>query len=113
VYLAYVFASVLLVPIALLLPLLISNGVRETPLLRIGATFGVLSALLRTISVSRYLFFVPLLADTYVNSNAATRTSLVFAYQANDAFASAGLGEYLGDGLFLGVWLLQLTIAFL
>lgn len=102
VYLAYAFSGVVLIPIALLLPRLFSE--QDTSLQRIGAAFGVVSATLRVISVSRYLFFVPFLADSYV-SNPGSHSSIIFAYQANDAFAGAGLGEYLGDGLFLCLWL--------
>ena len=111
VYMAYILSGVVLIPLALLFPRLLPDS--ETPLLRLGATFGVISATLRVLSVSRYLFFVPLLADTYVSGNAATHSAVVFAYQANDAFAGAGLGEYLGDGLFLCLWLGMLAIAFL
>jgi hypothetical protein len=102
VYLAYVFSGVVLIPIALLLPRLFSE--QDSLLQRVGVAFGITSAILRIISVSRYLFFVPFLADTYV-SNPSSRSTVIFAYQANDAFAGAGLGEYLGDGLFLCLWL--------
>lgn len=102
VFLAYAFSGVVLIPIALLLPRLFSE--QDASLQRIGTAFGVVSATLRIISVSRYLFFVPFLADTYV-SNPGSHSAVIFAYQANDAFAGTGLGEYLGDGLFLCLWL--------
>ena len=108
VYLAYVSAGIVLIPISILLPRLLATPL--TPLLQVGMVMGILSAALRIISVSRYLFFVPYLADTFVNSP-TQQQQVQFAYQANDAFAGTGLGEYLGDGLLLGLWLLLLAIA--
>ncbi len=110
VFLAYVFSGVVLIPIALLLPRLFSE--QDASLQRVGMAFGVVSATLRIISVSRYLFFVPFLADTYV-SHPSSHSAVIFAYQANDAFAGSGLGEYLGDGLFLCLWLCIIVFSIL
>ena len=100
-YGAYLLAALLLVPAtaALNARLGLTGGLAS---LTLG--LAVLSAVFKTIGISRWLFAMPMLADAWAVPG-ADQTSIALNFDLLNAYAG-GVGEVLGVGLISGVWTL-------
>lgn len=104
------FLSLLFIPIAVLLGKLIQR--RDTPYLAVVVVMGVLSSILQAVGLMRWVFVVPVLATTYVNSTTseATRAAVIVVYQAIHQYGGVVIGEQLGQTLLIG-WTLGISMA--
>jgi hypothetical protein len=98
--------AILAVPI-LLLPTVL--GRRDDPVLRAATYVGAASVLLSLIGFLRWVFVVPVLAQSYVTGDATTRAAVEAAWTAQHQFGGALLGEHLGQLLVLG-WSVTLSV---
>ena len=73
-------------------------------------SFGALSAIARLIGILRWLTVMPVLATSYTNGDAASRTTTEMIFNSINAYGG-GIGEMLGVALFGGLWLLVAMIA--
>lgn len=73
---------------------------------------GVLAGLVQAIGLSRWVFVIPSLAESYLSeqSSPATRDACVVAFNALNRALGVGIGEHLGF-LFTGIWTLLLCRA--
>jgi Domain of unknown function (DUF4386) len=101
--------AILLVPI-LLLPAAL--GRRDDPVLRAATFVGAASVLLSLIGFLRWVFVVPMLADTYAAGDATTKAAVAAAWMAQHQFGGALLGEHLGQLLAIG-WSITLSVLIL
>ncbi len=102
-YYSYMLSAILLIPLSLLLHRLLAK--ENSPLLAIATTFGVLTGVMKSLGILRWLFLMPFLADTYVNpgTSAATRQTVALLYDAFNLYAGK-VGEHLGTQLFTAFW---------
>jgi hypothetical protein len=72
---------------------------------------SISSALVQAIGLLRWVFVVPLLAETTTNpaSSEATKTSAIQLFQAFHQFGGVLLGEFIGQ-LLLAIWTLLIVI---
>jgi hypothetical protein len=78
-----------------------------------AATFvGAASVLLSLIGFLRWVFVVPMLADTYAAGDATTKAAVAAAWMAQHQFGGALLGEHLGQLLAIG-WSITLSVLIL
>ncbi|MEU5693919.1 DUF4386 family protein [Actinosynnema sp. NPDC020468] len=103
VYLAY---SALFLPVALWATARLAPGLRDSPVVRLGAAFAALSALARCVGIVRWLTTMPDLAHAWQAGE--HREAVEVQYTALNSFAG-GVGELLGVSLFAAGWLLCLA----
>jgi hypothetical protein len=101
--------AILLVPI-LLLPAAL--GRRDDPVLRAATFVGAASVLLGLIGFLRWVFVVPVLADSYASGDPTTQAAVAAAWMAQHQFGGALLGEHLGQLLVIG-WSITVSIVIL
>ena len=113
-YFVYLIYSILFWPLSVLTIRVVHGPGPLSPLLRIAAGFGVISALARTLGIIRWLFPMPALAAMYVdpNTSATTREAIVVAYVALNEYAGT-IGEVLGVSLFAALWVALVAVAIL
>ena len=110
-YFLYLLYSVLFWPVALLVVRSVAGRGAPGLLLQLAAGFGVASAVLRTLGIIRWLFPMPLLAQTYVATRSEqTRATIDLIYATLNAYAGS-IGEVLGVSLFAGLWMLMVSVA--
>jgi len=102
-YYSYMLSAILLIPLSLLLHRVLAG--KNSPLLTIATTFGVLSGAMKSLGIVRWLFLMPFLADTYVNPGtpATTREAVALVYNAFNLYAGK-VGEHIGAQLFTAFW---------
>jgi hypothetical protein len=101
--------AILLVPI-LLLPAAL--GRRDDPVLRAATFVGAASVLLSLIGFLRWVFVVPVLAESYAAGDPATKAAVAAAWTAQHQFGGALLGEHLGQLLAIG-WSITISVLIL
>jgi hypothetical protein len=75
-------------------------------------TLGVISGVVQIVGLLRWVFVVPVIADTYVQAtDAATQAAAKMAFQAVHQFGGVLLGEHLGQLLTIA-WTVGLSYAF-
>ena len=96
-YGAYLAYSLLILPLSVMLYFLLKERGSSSPLLAVAAGVGIISALARALGISRWLFLMPLLAETYVapGTTEASRQAVEVVYDAFNEYAG-GVGELLG-----------------
>lgn len=101
--------ALLAIPLALLLGALFRG--EHPKLAPAAAIVGVLSGLVQTLGLLRWVFLVPGLAATHVDpaADAATRAASVVVFEAAHGYLGVAVGEHLGY-LFTGVWTTLLGI---
>ncbi|WP_341529628.1 DUF4386 domain-containing protein [Nostoc sp. UHCC 0302] len=111
-YYSYMLSSILLIPLSLLLHRILASG--KGLLLTTATMFGVLSGVMKSLGILRWLFLMPFLADTYVNpgTSATTRETIGLIYDAFNLYAGK-IGEHLGTQLLTGLWVGLIAIALL
>lgn len=75
-------------------------------------TFGVISAIVQIIGLLRWVFVVPVIANSYVSGNAATKAAAITSFQTIHQFGGVLLGEHLGQ-LFTIIWTVMICYAFI
>lgn len=84
----------------------------DDPYLTVATVMGVLSGVLQSIGLMRWVFVVPVLANLYTNpdASAATRSAVGVVYQAVHQYGGVVMGEHLGQTLLVG-WTLGVALA--
>jgi hypothetical protein len=112
-YGAYLAYSLLFLPLSVMLYFVLKER-GSSPLLAVAAGVGIVSALARALGISRWLFLMPFLAETYVDPDTteATRQTISVVYSAFNEYAG-GVGELLGVTLTGAAWIVLTSIALL
>ena len=107
---AFALSAVLFAPLAVLLSRSLA-GASET-LLAVGATVGVLAAVVQFLGLIRWPFLVPYLAriDAEPNASEARREVVDVVFQAANHYLGVAVGEHLGYAL-TGAWSLLVGLA--
>lgn len=110
----FVFALValLFVPASALLQKILER--EDTPYLTAATLMGVLSGLLQSVGLMRWVFVIPVLANLNVDPTAsvATREAVAVVYRAVHQYGGVVIGEQLGQTL-LAFWTLGVGVAML
>ncbi|MBD2452126.1 DUF4386 domain-containing protein [Nostoc sp. FACHB-152] len=106
------FAALLFVPASILLHQIMER--EDTPYLKTATCMGVLSGILQSVGLMRWVFVVPILANLYTSSTAssATQEAVSVVYQVVHQYGGVVIGEYLGQTL-LVFWTLGVGVAML
>jgi Domain of unknown function (DUF4386) len=76
-------------------------------------TFGVIAGIVQIIALLRWVFVVPVLANSYVMAgDEATRSAAKISFQTIHQFGGVLLGEHIGQ-LFTIVWTVMISYAFI
>ncbi|WGV24489.1 DUF4386 domain-containing protein [Halotia branconii] len=108
---AFAVMALLFIPASVLLQKVL--GREDTPYLSAATIMGVLSGILQSVGLMRWVFVIPVLANLYVESaSPATREAVVVVYQAVHQYGGVALGEQMGQFL-LTFWTLGVGMAML
>jgi hypothetical protein len=107
---AFMLASLLFTPVAILAPQALAPN--DTLFVTLATTVGVLAGLVQCLGLIRWAFVVPYLARTYTDPGAsqATRAAVVVIFQAFHRYAGVAIGEHLGY-LFTSLWSVMMAFA--
>jgi hypothetical protein len=107
---AFAMTAVLLAPLAVLLSGVLAGA--DPLLLSVGATVGVLAALVQFLGLIRWPFLVPYLARTAADPDAtpARKEAIDIVFQSVNRFLGVAVGEHLGY-LLSGVWSVLVGVA--
>jgi hypothetical protein len=98
-YSCYLLAALLLIPATALL----NSRLNVNPAMaQLTLGFAIVSAICKTIGISRWLFVMPLIAKKFVEPD-SDQKQLATLYSALNSYAG-GIGEFIGVGLATGVW---------
>ena len=113
-YSAYLAYSLLILPLSVLLYFVLKERGTSSPLLAVAAGVGAVSAFARALGIVRWLFVMPVLAQTYVapGMSEATRQVIEVTYTAFNEYAG-GVGELLGVALTGAFWVGLTSVALL
>ncbi|HEY6978050.1 MAG TPA: DUF4386 domain-containing protein [Chitinophagaceae bacterium] len=76
-------------------------------------TIGVISGIVQIIGLLRWVFVVPVIANTYIGTtDIATREAAIVSFKTIHQFVGVLLGEHIGQ-LFTIIWTIMISIAFL
>jgi hypothetical protein len=76
-------------------------------------TFGVISGIVQIIALLRWVFVVPVIANSYISAgDAATKTVAILSFQTIHQFGGVLLGEHIGQ-LFTIIWTVMISYAFI
>jgi Domain of unknown function (DUF4386) len=76
-------------------------------------TFGVISGVVQIIALLRWVFVIPVLANSYVSANdAATKAAAKISFLTIHQFGGVLLGEHIGQ-LFTIIWTVMISYAFI
>jgi len=76
-------------------------------------TFGVISGVVQIIALLRWVFVIPVIANSYVSSgDAATKAAAMVSFNAVHQFGGVLLGEHLGQ-LLTVIWTVMISYAFI
>jgi hypothetical protein len=76
-------------------------------------TFGVISGIVQIIALLRWVFVVPIIADSYISAgDVATKTAAMISFQTIHQFGGVLLGEHIGQ-LFTIIWTVMISYAFM
>lgn len=109
---AFGLSALLFIPVSILLHQLLARN--NTRYLSIATVAGILSGILQSIGLMRWVFVVPVLANLYTDpaSSPPTRDAVAVVYQAVHQYGGVVLGEYLGQTLLI-IWTLGVSVAML
>jgi len=78
-----------------------------------ATTFGVVSIIVQMIGLLRWVFVIPVIANSYVSSgDAVAKTAAITSFQTIHQFGGVLLGEHLGQ-LFTVIWTIMISYAFI
>lgn len=84
----------------------------KMPAVRWVTTIGIISGIAQIIGLLRWVFVVPVLANSYVNAtDPATAAAAKIAFETVHQFGGVLLGEHIGQ-LFTIIWTVMMTYAF-
>lgn len=100
-----------LAPLAVLLPSVLHDA--DATVLSLGATVGVLAALVQVLGLIRWPFLIPYLArlDAETDSSPARREAVDVIFQSFNRYLGVAVGEHLGY-LLTGSWTILVGVAF-
>lgn len=76
-------------------------------------TIGVISAIVQIIGLLRWVFVIPVIANSYVTAgDASTKMPAIISFQMIHQFAGVLLGEHIGQ-LFTIAWTIMMSYAFI
>lgn len=76
-------------------------------------TIGVISGIVQVIALLRWVFVIPVIANTYIASdNVATKEAAIISFQTIHQMGGVLLGEHIGQ-LFTIVWTVMISVAFI
>ena len=98
-----VIVSILFVPVVILVHQVLTQ--KNIFYLDVAQVFGILAAVMNFLGFIRWIFVVPHLAKTYVDttSSEATREAIIVVFDAFHLYAGFSVGEHLGF-IFTGIW---------
>ncbi|MBX7171946.1 MAG: DUF4386 domain-containing protein [Pyrinomonadaceae bacterium] len=109
---AFALAPILMIVAAKLINQVLKN---ERPnIVSVATTFGVLAGMTQVLGLIRWVFVVPVLANTYTDpsSSEAAKAAAVMVFEGLHQYAGVAIGEHLGQ-LFTALWVLLLSLAML
>ena len=109
-YWAYLLVSLALVPFALVLRRHLAERGVAGPLVDTATVIGIVSGVLKTLGIVRWLVAMPMLADAHAAADPAARAMIEIAYVTLNAYAGA-VGELLGVQLTGGIYLVLIGLA--
>jgi len=78
-----------------------------------ATTFGVISGIVQIIALLRWVFVVPVIANSYISAgDDATKTAAILSFQTIHQFGGVLLGEHVGQ-LFTIIWTVMISYAFM
>jgi|ERR1051326_2853848 hypothetical protein len=76
-------------------------------------TFGVVSIVVQMIGLLRWVFVVPVIADSYISaSDSAAKAAAIISFKTIHQFGGVLLGEHIGQ-LFTIIWTIMISYAFI
>jgi len=75
-------------------------------------TFGVISGIVQIIALLRWVFVIPVIANSYVSGDEVTKASAKISFQLIHQFGGVLLGEHIGQ-LFTIIWTIMISYAFI
>ena len=75
-------------------------------------TFGVVSGIVQIIALLRWVFVVPVIANSYITGDIAAKTAAIISFQTIHQFGGVLLGEHIGQ-LFTIIWTVMISYAFI
>lgn len=108
-YFSYLVYSLLIFPVALLLQSVLHADTKPHILLRAALGFALASTIFRAIGIIRWLSIMPILADQYVQADAAQQQNIAVVYNAVNEFGGA-IGEILGVQLLAALWIASISL---
>jgi hypothetical protein len=85
---------------------------KKLSFIRWVTTFGVISGIIQIIGLLRWVFIIPVLANSYVSGDEVARTSAKISFQLIHQFGGVLLGEHLGQLLTI-IWTIMISYAFI
>lgn len=94
-------SALLFIPVSVLLHKIIARD--DVPLLNIATTMGVLSGVLQSVGLMRWVFVVPILSNLYTapTATSGTREAVSVVFQAIHQYGGVVIGEQLGQTLLI------------
>jgi hypothetical protein len=114
-YFIYLWYSILFFPMGWLFATTVAGPtLADSPLVGVSTGFAALSAVTRSIGLSRWLFAMPILARMYVDPNTSTTTkeAISVSYEMLNGWGG-GIGEILGVSMFAALWVVCTSILFI
>lgn len=85
---------------------------RSLGFIRWVTTIGVISGIVQIIALLRWVFVIPVIANTYMTGDDSTKMAAVVSFRTVHQFGGVLLGEHIGQ-LFTIIWTIMISIAFL
>ncbi len=91
--------------------LLLHKLMPDTPMLKVATTAGVLGGITQMIGLLRWVFVVPILAQTFTDpgSTPATKDAVLVSFQVIHQYGGVVLGEHLGQA-FTIFWMMLVSL---
>jgi hypothetical protein len=114
-YFIYLLYSILFLPMGWSFATVVAGpSLQDSPLVGISTGFAALSAVSRSIGLSRWLFAMPILARMYVDPEVSdtTKEAISVSYEMLNGWGG-GIGEILGVSLFAALWVVCVSVLFI
>ena len=106
---AFAITGIPLLPAYILIGQKLEN---KAPWIRMATSIGVIGLIVQMVGLLRWVFVVPVLADSFVNAtDEATRAAAIIAFKTIHQFAGVILGEHIGQ-LFTIAWTILISLSF-
>jgi hypothetical protein len=112
--LIYTWLAFAWVGLPILLGIILLNKAMEndSPFMQLARTAGVIGAITQMVGLLRWVFVVPVIANTYVDASAsdAARQAALVAFQVVHQYGGVVIGEHLGQA-FTIFWMALVSVA--